>query len=332
LNRYARHTILPWFGVEGQARLAGRSVLVTGCGGTGCACSSFLARAGVGKLVLVDPDVVNLTDLQRQILYTEADIEHLKSKVDSASTALQNSNHETEVEVIHGELTSGNAASLVRGVDLVIDCSDNFETRLLINDVCLKYSKDWIHGACTGAAGMVVPFPVAGGVCYRCVVDHIPSGVASEGNPPGVLGPAAGLVGCLQAAEAIKMFVAPESVCPRIVFFDLISNTHETIGMRRKENCPACVRGLHEYLERGRREDFFDSQNGSAHLVLSGPVDLSRLQKSLAGERTVVEVGGALRVETPEAEILLFSAGRAVVRPAGNLEQARSLVEEVLKG
>jgi molybdopterin/thiamine biosynthesis adenylyltransferase len=331
LDRYARHTVLPWFGAEGQRRLKNKSVLIVGCGGTGSTCAAFMARAGIGKMTLVDPDVVSLTDLHRQILYDEADVEHLTGKVEAAGRVLRESNHEVGIETVQAELTPGNAERVAAGKDLIIDCSDNFRTRLLINDVCLKHSTDWVHGAATGAAGIVIPFPAGGDGCYRCVVDRVPVAGTGGRGQPGVFGPAAGAVGCFEAAEAMRMLIAPTSVESRIIFFDIISNTYETIRMHRKKGCKACEGGIFEALEGPGTEDEFDMESGTARINLPGPLDLARVRVRLE-RHAVVETGGGLRVTTPGAEALFLDEGTVIVRPVRSTDEARAFVESLLGG
>jgi adenylyltransferase/sulfurtransferase len=220
-----------------------------GCGGTGSSCASFLARAGLGDLFIVDPDTIGLTDLHRQILYTESDVGHPSIKANTAKDALCRANHEPRIEALPVLFSHENAGSLVKKANLVVDCSDNFETRMLINDACLKFSVPWVHGACTGTAGLVIPFPQTAGACYRCVVDRIPGGSDSSGDKRGILGPLAGVVGCLEAAEALKLLVMPHGVRSKVIYFDSLSYTYETISVRRKKNCRACVDGVYEFLE-----------------------------------------------------------------------------------
>lgn len=331
MDRYARHAILPWFGAEGKKKLQESSALVIGCGGTGCACSSFLVRAGLGKILLVDRDVVSLTDLHRQVLFEEADLDRLSLKVNSAKDALFRGNHETEVEAIPAEFGPGNAGALAERVDLVVDCSDNFETRMLINDASLRYSTPWVHGACMGTSGIVIPFPIDSKACYRCVVDHIPGGSTPPGIARGILGPVAGMTGSLEAAEAIKMLVVPDEVRTRIIYFDALSYTYETITVRRKENCPACVGGRYDFLESGLiRRAYMDSEGGTAHIPLSEPLDLETIRERLAATSEVEDLGQALRIVTREAEFILLADG-AIVRGVGDPEQARSLLDALLK-
>jgi molybdopterin/thiamine biosynthesis adenylyltransferase len=332
VDRYSRHTVLPWFGASGQKRLQESSVLVIGCGGTGCCCSSFLARAGLGKLLIADPDIVSLTDLARQTLYREADVDEFRPKVNAARDSLAAANSETDIEVIPSEFSPENAASLTSRVDLIVDCSDNFGTRMLINDVCLKYSLPWVHGACTGTAGIVIPFSTVAAGCYRCVVGHIPGGGASSCVRAGILGPVAGFVGCIEAAEAIKMLIDPQYVHSKMIYFDSLSCTYETIDIRRREDCPACVRGDYEFLEGiPARREFMDCETATAHLALRAPSDLKEIRRRLSVRHEAEDVGGALRVVTPEAEFMLLADGTAIVRGAQDLGQARSLLDRLLE-
>jgi adenylyltransferase/sulfurtransferase len=253
VDRYVRHTVLPWFGDKGQAALRASTVLVVGCGGTGCTCSSFLARAGIGKIRIVDPDVVSATDLHRQLLFTEKDVAETRPKAEVAAEQLNQGNSEVEIEPVVETFKPENAGSLVAGVDLIMDCSDNFETRMLINEVCTKLSKVWVQGACVGTAGIIIPFPLDRIACYRCIVDHIPERAAVPTcEEAGILGPLAGAVGCLEAAQGIRMLVDPEASRQRLIYIDVTSDTYETIEVRKRSDCPVCESGVYEFLE-GRR-------------------------------------------------------------------------------
>lgn len=257
MDRYARHSVLPWFGSGGQQRLGRSCVLVVGCGGTGCACSSFIVRAGIGKVRILDPDIVGLTDLNRQLLFDEDDAERGRPKAETAAERLRAANSTVRVEALKERFDSSSAAGLIEGVDLLIDCSDNFETRMLINEVCLEHSTPWVHGACVGTAGIVIPFPGGEAACYRCIVDHIPApGSVPTNEEAGILGPVAGITGSLEAAEAIRMLLRPETLTQRIVHFDTWSSLFESIEVGKKPDCPACVGRRFEYLPgRGKGRD-----------------------------------------------------------------------------
>jgi adenylyltransferase/sulfurtransferase len=222
---------------------------VVGCGGTGCACSAFLVRAGVGTVRISDPDTVSATDLHRQLLFTEDDAEKGSPKAEVAARRLGAANSTVKIEAVKARLDSSTAAGLIEGVDLIVDCSDNFDTRMLINEVCLERSVPWIHGACVGSSGIVIPFPGGEGACYRCIVDHIPApGSVPTNEEAGILGPVAGMTGSLEAAEAVQMLLRPEAVTQRIVHFDTWLHLFESIEVERKPNCPACVGRTFEYL------------------------------------------------------------------------------------
>ena len=249
MDKYIRHSVLPWFGPAGQQRLRESSVLIVGCGGTGCVSSSFLVRAGVGMVRICDPDAVSFTDLHRQLLYTGDDASAGRHKVVAARERLTAANSEAEIEAEARMFDPSTAAALIDGIDLIVDCSDNFETRMLINDVCLKHSLPWVHGACVGTSGLVIPFPGGETACYRCIVDHIPdAGTVPTCEDLGILGPVAGMTGSLEAAEALKLLVKPKEVVQRIVYFESLSSTYESIGVHRKPDCPSCVGRSYEYL------------------------------------------------------------------------------------
>jgi adenylyltransferase/sulfurtransferase len=209
----------------------------------------------MGRVRIADPDVANTTDLHRQILFTEDDVTQERPKVLAARQRLGSANSECEIESMAVGFDAENAEALLDGMDLVVDCTDDFETRMLINEACLELATPWVHGACAATAGIVIPFAGRDAACYRCVVDHIPEpGVVPTTEETGILGPAAGATGSIQAAEAIKLLVDPGLVRQRIIYFDSLSNTYQTIDSKRKPDCPACA---------GRRYEFFLPPAGS---------------------------------------------------------------------
>jgi molybdopterin/thiamine biosynthesis adenylyltransferase len=213
-------------------------------------CASFLARAGVGRIRIVDPDVVDTTDLHRQVLFTEKDVETGRPKAQAAAERLNQANRDVEIEPVVGEFDPETAESLVAGANLILDCSDNFETRMLLNEVCTKLSKAWIHGACAGTAGIVVPFPVGRIACYRCIVDHIPERTtAPTCEEAGILGPLAGAVGCIEAAEGITMLVRPRASRQCLIYIEVLSHTYEAIEVKARSDCPVCGSGVYEFLD-----------------------------------------------------------------------------------
>jgi adenylyltransferase/sulfurtransferase len=334
VDRYIRHNVLSWFGPDGQRKLAGSLVVAVGCGGVGCTCSSFLARAGVGRLRIIDRDVVGITDLHRQILFDETDVAEVRLKTQVAAERLGEANSSVEVEPVFAELSPANAESLTGDADLVVDCTDNFETRMLLNDVCTRNSRPWIHAACMGTAGIVIPFPPAAAACYRCIVDHIPgAGPGQATSNPAILGPVAGAVGAIEAIEAIKMIVSPMHVCQKVIYFDSMSCTWETIEVKPKADCPVCGKGLYSYLDGS--EVWSDSRVGgddTVHLNVGVPIDLDAIRARPPEHTDVVDIGGPLRMKVEGKTVILFADGGAVIKGVTNAADARRLVEYLLQG
>ncbi len=244
--RYSRHLILPQIGMSGQKKLRAASVLIIGAGGLGCPLSLYLTAAGVGRLGLVDFDVVDRTNLQRQILYGESVVG--VPKVEAAKERLQDLNPDVELEVYPLRLTSENALTIMEEYDLIVDGTDNFATRYLTNDASVLLGKPYIYGSVFRFEGQVSVFLSRSfngferGPCYRCLfpepppADAVPS--CAEG---GVLGVLPGMVGAIQATEAIKMIVGiGRPLIGRLLLIDTLSMDIRTVKIQRNPNCPVC--------------------------------------------------------------------------------------------
>lgn len=250
--RYARHLVLPEVGMEGQRRLKAARVLLVGAGGLGSPAALYLAAAGVGTLGVVDDDVVDATNLQRQILHGTSDVG--RSKLDSAADRLREVNPHVAVEPHALRLGSANALDLIARYDLVIDGSDNFPTRYLVNDACVLTGKPDVYGAVLKWEGQVSLFATPGGPCYRCLFrEPPPIGLVPNCAEGGVLGVLPGIVGSLQALEAIKWILGRgEGLAGRLVIFDALDLSFREIRIRRDPECPVCgdrptQRGLIDY-------------------------------------------------------------------------------------
>ena len=240
LVRYARHLTLPDVGVEGQRRLKAAKVLLIGAGGLGSPAALYLAAAGVGTIGMIDFDVVDATNLQRQILHGTADIG--RPKLDSARDRLADLNPYVTVVGLAERLTAANALEQIRPYDIVVDGSDNFPTRYLVNDACVLLRKPLVYGSILRFDGQVSLFDAAQGPCYRCLFaeppppDQVPS--CAEG---GVLGVLPGIVGSLQALEAIKWILGVgESLLGRLLIFDALRLRFREVRLRKDPDCPAC--------------------------------------------------------------------------------------------
>ena len=240
LLRYARHLVLPEVGLAGQRRLKSARVLVVGAGGLGSPVALYLAAAGVGTLGLVDFDEVDATNLQRQILHGESDVGRLK--LDSARDRLAETNPHVQVIAHDARLSSGNALSVLAGYDVVVDGTDNFPTRYLVNDACVMLGKPNVYGSVHRWEGQVSVFAAEGGPCYRCLFrEPPPPGLVPNCAEGGVLGVVPGVVGSLQALETVKLILAEGSpLAGRLLIFDGLDLEWREISIRRDPVCPVC--------------------------------------------------------------------------------------------
>lgn len=240
IKRYSRHMVMPEVGREGQEKLKAASVLLVGAGGLGSPVGLYLAAAGVGRLGLVDFDEVDETNLHRQVLYGQADIG--RAKLDAALERLGDINPHIELVAHREKLTSDNAMEILEGYDLVVDGSDNFPTRYLVNDACVLTGKPNVYGSIFRFEGQVAVFWGAEGPCYRCLFpEPPPPGLVPSCAEGGVLGVLPGIIGSLQANEAIKLVLGVgESLVGRLVVFDALSMEFRELRLAKSEDCPVC--------------------------------------------------------------------------------------------
>ncbi|HEY7878038.1 MAG TPA: molybdopterin-synthase adenylyltransferase MoeB [Gemmatimonadaceae bacterium] len=250
LQRYSRHLLLPEVGLEGQRRLkAGRALLV-GAGGLGSPLALYLAAAGVGHIGIVDFDVVDVTNLQRQVLHGTRDIG--RPKLDSARDRLGDINPHVQVETYETRLTSANALEIIRDYDLVVDGTDNFPTRYLVNDACVLTGTPNVYGSIFRFEGQASVFATADGPCYRCLFrEPPPPGMVPSCAEGGVLGVLPGLIGTIQATEALKLLLGiGTTLVGRLLLVDALRMQFRTLTLRRDPECPACgTRTLHELID-----------------------------------------------------------------------------------
>jgi sulfur-carrier protein adenylyltransferase/sulfurtransferase len=238
--RYARHLILPEVGPEGQRQLKNSRVLMVGAGGLGSPIGMYLAAAGVGTLGLVEFDVVDVTNLQRQVLHGTSDVG--RPKLDSARDRLREINPHVRVEPYPERLTSDNALEILREYDVVVDGSDNFPTRYLVNDACVLLGKPYVYGSIFRFEGQASVFAAEGGPCYRCLfAEPPPPGLVPSCAEGGVLGVLPGIVGTIQAMEAIKLLLGiGEPLIGRVLMFDALKLRFRELKLRRDPACPLC--------------------------------------------------------------------------------------------
>jgi len=240
-RRYARHIVLPEIGASGQEKLLASSVLVIGAGGLGSAALTYLAAAGIGRIGIIEPDRVELSNLQRQVMYETAD--QGRAKIDAAADRLNELNPDVGLELFPRRLTAENARERVRCFDVVIDGSDNFTTRFALADACIQEKKPLISAAISAFSAQLSTFkPYLGKPhpCYRCFVPQQPAHEISC-EQEGIIGPLAGMMGCMQALEAIKELLAiGQSLSGRIMVFDALSSESKLLTLVRDPGCSFC--------------------------------------------------------------------------------------------
>lgn len=240
ITRYSRHILLPEVGGKGQQKIARSRMLIVGAGGLGSPAALYLAAAGVGTIGLIDSDVVDLSNLQRQVIHHTPDLG--RPKVLSAKEKIQALNPDVNVLMFEDRLSARNALELVRGYDIVIDGVDNFPTKFLINDACFFAEKPLVHGGILRFDGRVFTIIPKQSACYRCVFRHPPPpGLVASCQEAGVIGVLAGIIGTIQATEALKLVLGVgRPLTDRMLDFDARRTTFREIRTRRNPNCPLC--------------------------------------------------------------------------------------------
>jgi adenylyltransferase/sulfurtransferase len=241
IRRYSRHLILPEVGLAGQKKIKGASVLCIGAGGLGSPIAMYIAAAGIGRIGIVDFDTVDYSNLQRQILHTDADVG--RSKAESAKETIRGINPHCEVVLHNVRITSENALDLIRPYDIVVDGTDNFPTRYLTNDACVLLKKPNVYGSIFRFEGQASVFaPHLGGPCYRCLYpEPPPPGMVPSCAEGGVLGVLPGIIGCIQATEILKLAMGRgSSLVGRLLLFNALDMKFRELKLRRDSQCPVC--------------------------------------------------------------------------------------------
>ena len=339
-DRYHRQRILPQVGDAGQAKLAAAKVVVIGCGALGTVLAESLARAGVGHLTLVDRDLVEETNLQRQTLFTEADARDTRPKAVAAAERLAAVNSTIVLDPRPVDVDSANVESLVAGATLVLDGTDNAATRYLVNDACVKHAIPWVYGAAVSTEGRVMPVLPGDGPCLRCVFPDMPAaGELATCDTAGVLGSATGATANLQAAIAVRLLVTGDA--PRqLVALNVWSGRFSTVDVSGAHDgdCPCCGRGEYEHLDRPPADiaqlcgrDAVQVRAASA----ATRFDLPALAAKLAPAGVVQALPFMVRLvphDRPALRLTAFADGRLIVQGTREVSEARSLYARYLGG
>lgn len=354
LARYHRQMLLPGIGKEGQRRLLGSTALILGCGALGTVSADMLARAGVGQLVIVDRDFVELTNLQRQVLFDEQDVADIIPKAEAARKKIARINSQVRVTAIVDDLNSANIKQIAQNADILVDGLDNIETRYLVNDYAVKFGIPYLYGGAVGTTGLaltILPHTLKGDAswesldngtratpCFRCIFEEAPSpGQMPTCDTAGVLGPAVSIIANFQVAEALKILTGNvEQASTTLLNLDLWTNSVNHLkvsGARDKGDCVCCKQHNFEHLE-GRAGVSAATLCGSDAVQLTHPqkgdsINLGEIALRLERHGTVkvnqFMVRAQLGAPGQNFELTLFADGRAIVKGTREVSVARSL-------
>lgn len=333
LDRYSRQVLFPGIGEEGQKRLLASRVTICGCGALGTVLASTLARAGVGFLRIVDRDFIETNNLQRQVLFDEQDIADNLPKAEAAARKLRRVNSSLEIEPIVTDIDCTNILSLIEGADLVLDGTDNFETRYLMNDAAVKTGTAWVYGGCIGSHGQSMTILPGETPCLRCVIESTPPpGMTPTCETAGILGTIVNVIASIEATEALKILSGNRAaVNRRLIVIDLWDNTvrHLNIeGLREKVDCPTCRRNQFDWLD-GKLGSHTTSLCGRNAVQItqrtSAALSFDALASKLSAVGKVEHNRFMLRFEVDGHLLTLFPDGRAIIKGTNDINTARSL-------
>jgi adenylyltransferase/sulfurtransferase len=335
-DRYIRQMILPQVGPEGQARIGASHAVVVGCGALGSYQAEILARAGVGRLTIVDRDFVERSNLQRQVLFTDADVEAGIPKAVAAERALRAVNPTIEVRGVVDDLHAGSAEALLAGADIVCDGTDNFEARYLINDWSVRESVPWVYGGVIGTSGVVMPVMPGETACLRCVFEVPPApGALPTCETAGVLGSAVAVVAGVQATEVLKILTgARDAVLRALVTYEVWDAEWRRVAIAGpRSDCPVCADRDFAYLEgrRGSRAARLCGRNAIQLLPRSEEApSLGAIAARLGPEWSVTRNEFVLSARRDGITVNVFRDGRAIVDGTTDEAEARSLYARVV--
>lgn len=327
-DRYSRQVLFPGIGRAGQEKLGQAAVTIVGCGATGACVASLLARAGVGRLRIIDRDYVEPSNLQRQTLFDEADAADSIPKAAAAARKIAGFNSEIEVRAEVADLTPANADSLLSGADLLLDATDNFETRYLVNDYAVKNGRPWIYAAAIGAYAVTMNIIPGETACLSCIFPAPPEGTVETCDTAGILNSTVNLIGSIQATEAMKLLTGSRDKLRRtLLSFDLWSNDRAEIAADRpRADCSTCVQRDFVHLSGERRPQITLCGRNSVQIhERSRPVDFAEMSTRLQAHGPVKHNDFVLKFWRDPYELTLFPDGRAIIKGTNDTAVARSL-------
>jgi adenylyltransferase/sulfurtransferase len=326
-ERYSRQVRFAPLGEGGQRRLLASSAVLVGCGALGTVAAEILARAGVGKLTIIDRDYIELSNLQRQFLFDEQDAANALPKAVAAERRLRKINSSIEVRGVVDDLRPRNAAELLGGANVILDATDNFETRFLVNDYSVSTGVPWVYGAAVASYGITMPVVPGATACFRCVYPERPSGVQPTCETTGVLGAVTALIASLEASAAVQILSGnTEAVRRKITTVDIWHGpVRESEMPARDPDCPCCGGRQFDWLEGRHDAPVSLCGRNAVQIHATGRVDLVELAGRLRGEGAVRANEFALRFLREPYEMTVFPDGRAIVKGTTDVGVARSL-------
>jgi molybdopterin-synthase adenylyltransferase len=335
-ERYSRQILFAGIGEAGQERLLAASAVLVGCGALGTAVAGLLARAGMGRLRIIDRDFVERSNLQRQTLFDESDAREALPKAVAAQRHLHAINSDLRVEGVVADLTAKNVGNLLGGFPLILDGTDNFETRLLMNDAAISLGVPWIYTAAVGGYGVTMTIRPGETACLACLLESegVRAGNEATCDTVGLLGSAAGVVASIEAAESLKILAGKlEALHGRLVSCDVWSGKFQSIRVPRNQDCAACVRREFHYLAGEIQPHVTMCGRDSVQIhERTRQLDLTDLGRRLASA-SVAEVRSndfLLRFRVPPYEMTVFADGRAIIKGTKDPAIARSLYARYL--
>ncbi len=332
-EKYSRQILFHGIGEAGQEKLLAAGAVLVGCGALGTVVANLLVRAGVGRLRIVDRDFVEPSNLQRQTLFDESDARDALPKAVAAEWRLAAINSGVRVEGIVADVTPANVAQLLAGFDLILDGTDNFETRLLLNDAAISLRIPWIYAAAVGSYGVTMTIRPGETACLACLLESEAKPVAMSAeetcDTAGVLNAAAGVIASIETAEATKILAGkPEALHGKLVSCDVWSGRFQSVRVARNPRCRACARGDLRYLEGAAQPHITMCGRDSVQIhERNRTLDLAQLSRRLA-TASAAEIRNnnfLLRFRVPPYEMTVFADGRAIVKGTTDPAVARSL-------
>jgi molybdopterin/thiamine biosynthesis adenylyltransferase len=329
-ERYARQTLFTPIGKAGQEQLGRASVAIIGCGALGTGLANNLCRAGVGRLLIADRDYIELHNLQRQILFDEEDIALHLPKAVAAVNRLRRVNSTTRLEALVEDIHADGIEGLVQEVDLVLDATDNFETRYLLNDACVKHQRPWIYSAVVASYGVTMNILPAETPCLRCVFPEMPPpGSSATCDTVGVLNGIVAAITGIAATEALKILLKSDMISRELVCLDLWENTSERIELPRQPDCPTCGQHVYDFLETLSGPQSTSLCGRNAVQVRGGKrgdrIDLAALAERLKAVGEVTQNQFLLRFFVDSYELTIFPDARAIIKGTDDEQVARSV-------